>query len=73
MRVRYPGPSAAVDLPGPDGTPLRVKRNHSVDVPDEMGASLVEQGWSQVRTRPPKKTESEDAPAEVPADDEGDA
>lgn len=40
MRVTYIGPSDAVELPQ---TGAVVKRGETVDVPDELGRSLVEQ------------------------------
>lgn len=42
MRLTYPGPHAAVDVPT---LGLRVERGAQVEVPDDVGASLVEQGW----------------------------
>jgi hypothetical protein len=42
MQITYPGPHASVDVPS---LSLRVARGEQVDVPDDVGAQLVEQGW----------------------------
>lgn len=48
MKIRYPGPSVAVDLLGPDGNTLRVARGEVIDVPDDYAAQLLVQGWPAV-------------------------
>lgn len=45
MKIRYPGPSVAVDLLGPDSDTLRVERGEAIDVPDDYAAQMVRQGW----------------------------
>ena len=55
MKITYTGPSADIDLPS--GV---VARGDSVDVSDEVGASLIESGdWSEAK--PPKNTKAEEA------------
>lgn len=47
MRVTYTGPIDAVELPQ---TGAVVKRGDSVDVPDDLGRSLVEQScWEPAK------------------------
>lgn len=47
MRVTYTGPSVGVDLLGPDGQMVRVRRGQAIEVPDDYGAALVLQAeWS---------------------------
>ena len=57
MRVRYTGPSVAVDLLGPDETMLRVERGHSIEVLDTFGKTLTKQeAWAVVDEKPSGKT-----------------
>lgn len=42
MRLTYPGPHEAVDVPA---LGRRVTQGEQVEVPDDVGANLVEQGW----------------------------
>ena len=53
MKLRYVGPYDAVVFRLPDGTPVEVTRNHQVEVPDELGARLIEQEdiWREVAPR----------------------
>ena len=44
MRVEYHGPHAeGVYIPMPDGSEIACAREVAVEVPDELGASLLEQ------------------------------
>lgn len=65
MRVVYKGPHAEVEIAGlgPDG---RCKRGQSIEVPDEVGASLVKQDcWeSAAPTLAGKNTKPQSAPKE---------
>lgn len=49
-KLRYRGALPAVSFRLPDGESVVVERNHQVEVPDEVGASLLEQveNWSEV-------------------------
>lgn len=56
MRVTYEGPLDAVELAD---HPVVVARGEAVDVPDELGARLIEQGcWTEAR---PSRTTRKDA------------
>lgn len=75
MRVRYNGGIAAVEIRLPDGQWLTVKRGGTVEVPDEIGAGLIERSdWSEVkpvRKKPAAKkkqtsTQAQEAPEEQP-------
>lgn len=51
MRVTYTGPIDAVELPQ---TGAVVKRGGTVDVPDELGRSLIEQScWVKAKAAQP--------------------
>lgn len=77
MKVRYIGPHDGVYLPLPDGGEALVERDGELEVPDELGARLLEQASNWAATAPPpadKKrparaaTETAQAPAD--GDDE---
>lgn len=44
MKVIYPGPSRELEILHTD---LVAKQGEPIDVPDELGQALVEQGWTQ--------------------------
>jgi hypothetical protein len=51
MRIRYIGAHDAVTLPLPSGIEVEVARGGECDVPDVLGASLLEQAvnWEAVK------------------------
>ena len=51
MRVTYLGPFDAVEIAA---TGQIAKQGHAVDVPEDVGKSLVEQGWKLAK-KPAKK------------------
>lgn len=55
MNVTYPGPHDAVTIPRCDVT---VDRGESVEVDDDLGAQLVQQGWLGDGNEPAKDTVS---------------
>lgn len=63
MKVTYPGPLAGVRLL--DGT--TVERGQSIDVPDDVAASLVEQGWTVAKVAAKKVAKPTPTEADAPA------
>jgi hypothetical protein len=58
VRITYDGPFDAVELPDLHGAV--VKHGESVEVPDELGRSLVEQScWSEAKPARVAKKESD--------------
>lgn len=49
MKVIYPGPSLAVEVSG-----IIAHKGVPVEVPDHIGRSLIEQGWT--KPAKPRKT-----------------
>jgi len=49
MKLTYVGPHDGVDVPLPDGSEPTVKHGESRDFPEEIAASLLEQGdnWNE--------------------------
>ena len=56
MKVRYEdGPESLLIAE----VGVQVERGETVEVPDEVGTKLVEQGWSSTSKSTPKKKEGE--------------
>ena len=49
-----------------------VAAGETVDVPDEIGSQLIDQGWSEATKTAAKKAKTEAEPAETPAPDGAD-
>lgn len=62
MKLRYPGPYPSVEIPAAG---LVARRGETVEVPDDLAASLVRQGWEKVparRRRNPSKPQKRQHP-----------
>ena len=58
MHVKYLGPSPSVDIVIPGGS-IPAKRGESVEVPDDIGASLCEQDTFEPVGAKPRATSEE--------------
>jgi hypothetical protein len=58
MKVTYPGPLEGVHIPAAG---ISAKRGETIEVDADLGADLVEQGWTQPRvTKADKAATSEE-------------
>lgn len=59
MKVKYQGPLQAVRVPALDAI---VEQGKAVDAPEDVAASLIAQGWAEVKP-PTKKAPAKKASA----------